>query len=316
MKTLNITSVANNNYIADLDLLEIAPEGDLIVLVREEVCGSWMEARRPRQEFDIRAKEDLKQLFELGANVDSFNGIDVCEFSEEYGLSICFNYHTGDNVPFLSISLSRHYTDEYTIYRTKYEDLVYEDFVGAIKYLEGFKHYNGSAAWVNSLPSDIKCKYHPLSYEFLGCNEQEVVKQYHGLAAYSGKSEIESKLDFIMENDIVFCGSDKAIGPVGIVFDGYVHKMFSDDARSEPEQRNKEACRNTFCSEAEFVSYSRSIKGSQKYVETWTTLDHVVSLWCHKDASDSLKDEVVLLSKKYSLPVFWGFPERLGTDVV
>lgn len=312
MKTLNLNAVANNRYTVT-ELFETRPTD--VVLVKEEVLSSWMCQREPKQIFNIKSKEDLIPLFKKGLGINSFNGIDEYNFSEDFKLRITFGYHSGDNKHELAILLSKHYSDEYTVYRTTYEDLIYEDFLGAIKYLENFSIYNCSEAWVNSLSANIKSKYHPLSFEFSGDKEEEVVKQYHGLAAYSGKSDIESKLDYLINNDIVFCGSDKAIGPVGIVFDGYVHKMFSDDARSEQDQRN-EACRDTFCSEEEFVIYSKSIKGTRKYVETWTTLDHVISLWCHKDASDALKDEVVLLSNKYDLPIFWGFPERLGSEEI
>ena len=309
MKTLNLNTVANNKYTKEL--FEVNPPE--VVLVKEESTSSYRCRYQPKRSFDIKSKEDLLPLFKEGLTIDTFNGINEYNFSEDYGFRITFGYHLGEyDKRELAIFVSKHYSDEYMVYRSSYEDLVYEDFIGAIKYLEGFSIYNCSDAWVRSLSVDIKSKYHSLSFEFSGDREEEVVKQYHGLAAYSGKSNIESKLNYLLNNDVVFCGSDKAIGPVGIVFDGYVHKMFSDDVRSEQDQRNN-ADRNTFCSEEEFITYSKSIKGTRKYVEAWTTLDHVISLWCHKDASDALKDEVVLLSEKYDLPIFWGFPERLGS---
>ena len=66
-----------------------------------------------------------------------------------------------------------------------------------------------------------------LTREFTGPDipsNEDVVLQYHGLAAYSGSTGFSEKLATCLSKAVVICGSDRANVPVGIVFEGPVFK--------------------------------------------------------------------------------------------
>lgn len=148
-------------------------------------------------------------------------------------------------------------------------------------------------------------------FQLAETNEESVVLQYHGLCAYSGDSDITNKFVSASEKGFVLCGSDKAIGAVGIIFDGVVHKAFLRDAWSNIEERegvNKTAFVNEVC----FADASAHMVGTSVYIETWTVVDHVYGFWCRKDVPSTIKQEVKALAKEYNLPIFWGHPNRIG----
>ena len=141
--------------------------------------------------------------------------------------------------------------------------------------------------------------------------EDQVVIQYHGLCAYSGHDNVTEKAEGVLNGSFVFCGSDRAIGPVGLVFDGVIHKAFSRDCWSEVEERNS-VDRTNSVSEKTFFGMSSVLSGKREYIETWTIFDHAYGLWCEQDVPQRIKDEVKILSEKHNLPIFWGHPERIG----
>lgn len=141
--------------------------------------------------------------------------------------------------------------------------------------------------------------------------EDLVAVQYHGLCAYSGRSDIIQKAEGILNGSFVFCGSDRAIGAVGLVFDGVIHKAFSRDCWSASEERDA-VDRSVTVSEQTFFGMSKALQGRREYIETWTVFDHAYGLWCDTDVPQDIKDEVKTLSDKYDLPIFWGHPKRIG----
>lgn len=141
--------------------------------------------------------------------------------------------------------------------------------------------------------------------------EDQVVIQYHGLCAYSGHENVTDKAEGVLNGSFVFCGSDRAIGAVGLVFDGIIHQAFSRDCWSNPEERDA-VDRTNSVSEKTFFGMSSVLSGKREYIETWTIFDHAHGLWCDTDVPEYIKDEVKALSEKYDLPVFWGHPERIG----
>lgn len=141
--------------------------------------------------------------------------------------------------------------------------------------------------------------------------EDLVAVQYHGLCAYSGHDNITEKAEGVLNGSFVFCGSDRAIGAVGLVFDGVIHKAFSRDCWSKPEERDS-VDRSVTVSEETFFGMSSVLSGKREYIETWTIFDHAYGLWCEQDVPQRIKDEVKILSEKHNIPIFWGHPERIG----
>jgi hypothetical protein len=79
-----------------------------------------------------------------------------------------------------------------------------------------------------------------LTREFTGPDlpsNEDVVLQYHGLAAYSGATGFSEKLATCLSKAVVICGSDRAIGPVGVVFEGPVFKAHDRDIWSTRQSR-------------------------------------------------------------------------------
>ena len=142
----------------------------------------------------------------------------------------------------------------------------------------------------------------------------DMVLQYHGLAAYSGDKDFALKLQNCLEQDYVICGSDKAIGPVGILFEGPVYKMYCRDIWSDAEERQA-VDRSISVSEEEFIRVSQKLTGHRQYIETFTQPEWVYAIWCHPDVPDHIKEEVEEMAKDENLKVIYCYPNRLGKNM-
>ena len=142
--------------------------------------------------------------------------------------------------------------------------------------------------------------------------EPEMVLQYHGLSAYSGARDFLAKAQACLSQDIIICGSDKAIGPVGIIFEGPAYKAWSRDIWSMPEDRNA-VSRDQGVSEEHFRDISRKIRGKNRYIETFTQVEWAFGVWCDRDAVPAeVHAEVVAMAAELGLPISYHRPKRMG----
>lgn len=153
-----------------------------------------------------------------------------------------------------------------------------------------------------------------LTREFTGPDlpsNEDVVLQYHGLAAYSGSTGFSEKLATCLSKAVVICGSDRAIGPVGVVFEGPVFKAHDRDIWSTREGREV-VQRIPSVTEEDFLEMSEMLIGQYQYIETFTQMREVFGIWCDPNTEEWVKEEAIQLAKEYDLEIFWGIPKRLG----
>lgn len=153
-----------------------------------------------------------------------------------------------------------------------------------------------------------------LTREFTGPDipsDEDVVLQYHGLAAYSGSTGFSEKLATCLSKAVVICGSDRAIGPVGIVFEGPVFKAHDKDIWSTRQSREV-VSRIPSVTEEDFLEMSEMLIGQYQYIETFTQVREVFGIWCDPNTEEGVKEEAIQLAKEYNLEIFWGIPKRLG----
>lgn len=115
--------------------------------------------------------------------------------------------------------------------------------------------------------------------------------QYHGLVAYTRNSAVEN-LEYIKNNDnIVICGSDRAIGRVGIIFSGVAHRAFFCDVASDPDERNS-SDKNASVSEELIYAMSEALIGKRQYIETFSTCKEVLAIWCTHFKDDEEEHQI------------------------
>lgn len=153
-----------------------------------------------------------------------------------------------------------------------------------------------------------------LTREFTGPDipsNEDVVLQYHGLAAYSGSTGFSEKLATCLSKAVVICGSDRAIGPVGVVFEGPVFKAHDKDIWSTRQSREV-VSRIPSVTEEDFLEMSEMLIGQYQYIETFTQMREVFGIWCDPNCPLDVQEEAANLAKEYNLEIFWGIPKRLG----
>lgn len=115
--------------------------------------------------------------------------------------------------------------------------------------------------------------------------------QYHGLAAYTRNSAVEN-LEHILNNDnIIICGSDRAIGRVGIIFRGAAHRAFFCDVASDADERNS-SDKNISVSEELIYAMSEALIGKRQYVETFSTCKNILAIWCTHFKDDEEEHQI------------------------
>ena len=153
-----------------------------------------------------------------------------------------------------------------------------------------------------------------LTREFTGPDipsNEDVVLQYHGLAAYSGSTGFSEKLATCLSKAVVICGSDRALGPVGIVFEGPVFKAHDKDIWSTRQGREV-VRRIPSVTEEDFLEMSEMLIGQYQYIETFTQVREVFGIWCDPNCPLDVQEEAANLAREYDLEIFWGIPKRLG----
>ncbi len=118
--------------------------------------------------------------------------------------------------------------------------------------------------------------------------------QYHGLAAYTRNSAAENLRYLINNDDIVICGSDRAIGRIGVIFNGIAHRAFFCDVASDPDERNS-SDKNVSVNEELIYAMSEALIGKRQYIETFSTCKEVLAIWCtcfHDDEEERQMKEI------------------------
>lgn len=80
-------------------------------------------------------------------------------------------------------------------------------------------------------------------------------------------------------NEIVICGSDRAIGRVGVIFSGVAHRAFFCDVASDADERNL-SDKSTSVSEDLLYKMSEALIGKRQYIETFSTCKEILAIWC------------------------------------
>lgn len=128
---------------------------------------------------------------------------------------------------------------------------------------------------------------------------QEDVIQYHGLQAFSDESvSLLGKVDTCLEEGVIICGSNKAIGDIGIVFEGSIHRAFEGDVFSTIESRN-ETDTTGYVSTEDYVASCKKL-GKIGYMETHTQVKKIVGIWCN---TNSMKEEALALAEALGVAV-------------
>ena len=118
--------------------------------------------------------------------------------------------------------------------------------------------------------------------------------QYHGLAAYTRNSAAENLRYLINNDDIVICGSDRAIGRIGVIFNGIAHRAFFCGVASDPDERNS-SDKNVSVNEELIYAMSEALIGKRQYIETFSTCKEVLAIWCtcfHDDEEERQMKEI------------------------
>lgn len=115
--------------------------------------------------------------------------------------------------------------------------------------------------------------------------------QYHGLAAYTRNSAAENLNHIINNEDIVICGSDRAIGRIGIIFNGVAHRAFFCDVASDPDERNS-SDKDASVSEELMYAMSGALIGKRQYIETFSTCKEVLAILCTHFKDDEEESEM------------------------
>lgn len=129
--------------------------------------------------------------------------------------------------------------------------------------------------------------------------------QYHGLDAYSSAGAAKN-LNFLINNeDIVICGSDRAIGRIGVIFSGVAHKAFMADVYSDKNERNS-SDRNMSVEEKVLYAMSEVLIGKKQYLETFSTCKQVLAIWCKSFDNEEEEKEVIGMANSIGAPIVIG----------
>lgn len=129
--------------------------------------------------------------------------------------------------------------------------------------------------------------------------------QYHGLAAYTRNSAAENLRYLINNDDIVICGSDRAIGRIGVIFNGIAHRAFFCDVASDPDERNS-SDKNVSVNEELIYAMSEALIGKRQYIETFSTCKEVLAIWCTCFHDDEEEHQMKEIANSIGVPLVVG----------
>lgn len=129
--------------------------------------------------------------------------------------------------------------------------------------------------------------------------------QYHGIAAYTRNGPVENLERIVNDNDIVICGSDRAIGRIGVIFRGTAHRAFFCDVYSDRDERNS-SDKNVSVSEELIYSMSETLIGKKQYIETFSTCKEVLAIWCRYFLDDEEECQIKEIANNIGVPIIIG----------
>lgn len=129
--------------------------------------------------------------------------------------------------------------------------------------------------------------------------------QYHGVAAYTRNSAVENLKYLVNNDDIVICGSDRAIGRIGVIFNGIAHRAFFCDVASDPDERNS-SDKNISVNEELIYAMSEALIGKRQYIETFSTCKEVLAIWCTCFRDDEEEHQIKEIANSMGVPLVVG----------
>lgn len=223
-------------------------------------------------------KLNLRNI-ELNDNYEGAVGSTVLEMMSGTDMYSYIKYVTNPNLDQLTdlmgnkqvwLSMERH-TERYKQYVSEYNPILWDIEEIEFEYIHDY--------------------YDRIVMEMDKLEDAQLSIQYHGLAAYTRNSAVEN-LEYIKNNDnIVICGSDRAIGRVGIIFSGVAHRAFFCDVGSDPDERNS-SDKNASVSEELIYAMSEALIGKRQYIETFSTCKEVLAIWCTHFKDDEEEHQI------------------------
>ena len=140
--------------------------------------------------------------------------------------------------------------------------------------------------------------------------QDHVSMQYHGLQAFTNADAI-TNLQSVLECTGSICGSNVAIGDVGIVFEGDMYRVFDRDVYSSRKSRDNTISNKSYPEEYFFnMAKENESKRARSHMETFSSISHVLAIWVD-DISQWIKDAVAEIATKLGVPVI-NKPKNIG----
>lgn len=174
------------------------------------------------------------------------------------------------------------------------------------RYRKHVSEYNRTLWTIEEIEYEYIMYYYDKRFmEIDNCDGVNLSMQYHGLAAYSSAGATEN-LNFLINNeDIVICGSDRAIGRIGVIFNGIAHKASLSDIYSDKDEREA-SDRNLSVKEEVLYAMSEILIGKKQYIETFSTCKQILAIWCKEFKSEEEEKEVIGIANSIGVPIVIG----------
>lgn len=139
----------------------------------------------------------------------------------------------------------------------------------------------------------------------------ESVKLYHGLAAFSGATNVQgamnNAINLMEHSEYQICTATHAIGPIGLLIQGTVLMASNVDLGSRIDPKNNRRYVDFFADDYRLkgiVHHADQLKkelDSEGNNEVITTNNKVAAIWVYDWASNEFKDMAKELCNKYNL---------------
>ena len=140
--------------------------------------------------------------------------------------------------------------------------------------------------------------------------QDHVSMQYHGLQAFTNADAV-TNLQSVLECTGAICGSNVAIGNIGIVFEGNMYRVYDKDVYSSRKSRDKTISSKSYPEEYFFnIAKNNEEIRARSHMETFSSMSHVLAIWVD-DVSQWIKEAVVEIAAKLGVPVV-NKPKNIG----
>lgn len=174
------------------------------------------------------------------------------------------------------------------------------------RYRQHVSEYNMAFWTIEEIEFEYTMHYYNKRFmEVDKCDGIHLSIQYHGLAAYSRDGAAENLNSLINNKDIIICGSDRAIGRIGVIFSGVAHKAFMSDIYSDRYERES-SDRNVSVKEDVLYSMSELLIGKRQYIETFSTCKSILAIWCTRFKDDEEESEIRKIASNIGVPLVIG----------